>query len=176
MHEAPAGQVGPGYTWPGPAQACQAPFRRPSRLAGPTSPTSSPETQFPPSSFPSLCLQTCWGFCQEALSPWQSYTPASKTKPFGNCLLGSWASACLVLAQDIPLCRNKAGSLPGAWAQLLAALLLLLAAGFSLAARQLRSSGASPGTLGSGAAPAIRHSHRPGVYHRGGYSSPTGRR
>ncbi|XP_059764375.1 glutathione hydrolase 6 [Balaenoptera ricei] len=68
---------------------------------------------------------------------------------------------------------NKAGSLPGAWAQLLAALLLLLAAGFSLAARQLRSSGASPGTLGSGAAPASGHSHRPGVYHRGGIISPT---
>uniref|UniRef100_A0A8C0DL18 Gamma-glutamyltransferase 6 n=1 Tax=Balaenoptera musculus TaxID=9771 RepID=A0A8C0DL18_BALMU len=67
---------------------------------------------------------------------------------------------------------NKAGSLPGAWAQLLAALLLLLAAGFSLAARQLRSSSASPGTLGSGAAPASGHSHRPGVYHRGGIFSP----
>lgn len=52
-------------------------------------------------------------------------------------MLGSWVSACLVLARDIPLYRNKAGSLPGAWAQLVAAL-LLVAVGFSLAVRQLR--------------------------------------
>ncbi|XP_007102857.2 LOW QUALITY PROTEIN: glutathione hydrolase 6 [Physeter macrocephalus] len=67
---------------------------------------------------------------------------------------------------------NKAGSLPGAWARLVAAL-LLLAVGFSLAVRQLCSSGASPGTLGSGAPPASGHSHGPGVYHRGGGISPT---
>ena len=36
MQEAPAGQVGSGYTWPGSAPgACQAPLRHPSRPAGP---------------------------------------------------------------------------------------------------------------------------------------------
>nr|XP_014337283.1 PREDICTED: gamma-glutamyltransferase 6 isoform X2 [Bos mutus] len=68
---------------------------------------------------------------------------------------------------------NKAGRLPGAWAQLVAAL-LLLAVGFSLAVRQLYSSGASPGALGSGAPPASGHSHRPGVYHHGAIISPAG--
>lgn len=66
---------------------------------------------------------------------------------------------------------NKAGHLPGAWAQLVAAL-LLLAVSFSLAVRQLCSSGASPGTLGSGAAPASGHSHRPGMYHHSAIISP----
>ncbi|XP_069398878.1 glutathione hydrolase 6 isoform X2 [Ovis canadensis] len=66
---------------------------------------------------------------------------------------------------------NKAGHLPGAWAQLVAAL-LLLAISFSLAMRQLCSSGASPGTLGSGAAPASGHSHRPGMYHHSAIISP----
>uniref|UniRef100_A0A8C2XZ66 Gamma-glutamyltransferase 6 n=1 Tax=Capra hircus TaxID=9925 RepID=A0A8C2XZ66_CAPHI len=68
---------------------------------------------------------------------------------------------------------NKAGHLPGAWAQLVAAL-LLLAVSFSLAVRQLCSSGASPGALGSGAPPASGHSHRPGMYHHGAIISPAG--
>lgn len=84
-----------------------------------------------------------------------------------------WVSSRLALAQDIALCRNKAGHLPGAWAQLVAALLLLTVA-FSLAVRQLCSSGASPGALGAGAPPASEHSHRPGVYHHGAIISPAG--
>nr|XP_010968258.1 glutathione hydrolase 6 isoform X2 [Camelus bactrianus] len=66
---------------------------------------------------------------------------------------------------------NKAGGLPGAWARLVAAL-LLLAIGFSLAVRQLHSSSGSPGTLGSGAPPPSRHSHGPGVYPHGAIISP----
>uniref|UniRef100_A0A8D1WU66 Gamma-glutamyltransferase 6 n=1 Tax=Sus scrofa TaxID=9823 RepID=A0A8D1WU66_PIG len=68
---------------------------------------------------------------------------------------------------------NKVGGLPGTWARLVAAL-LLLAIGFSLAVRQLHSSGGSPGTLGSGAPPRSGHSHRPGVYHHGAIISPAG--
>uniref|UniRef100_A0A8C3YVD2 Gamma-glutamyltransferase 6 n=1 Tax=Catagonus wagneri TaxID=51154 RepID=A0A8C3YVD2_9CETA len=66
---------------------------------------------------------------------------------------------------------NKVGGLPGTWARVVAAL-LLLAVGFSLAARQLHSSGDSLGTLGSGAPPRAGHSHSPGVYHHGAVISP----
>uniref|UniRef100_A0A8C3YUZ8 Gamma-glutamyltransferase 6 n=1 Tax=Catagonus wagneri TaxID=51154 RepID=A0A8C3YUZ8_9CETA len=68
---------------------------------------------------------------------------------------------------------NKVGGLPGTWARVVAAL-LLLAVGFSLAARQLHSSGDSLGTLGSGAPPRAGHSHSPGVYHHGAVISPAG--
>ncbi|XP_026903237.1 glutathione hydrolase 6 [Acinonyx jubatus] len=61
--------------------------------------------------------------------------------------------------------RDEAGGLPGAWARLVAAL-LLLAVGFSLAVRQLHASS------GSAAPPPSGHSHHPGVYHHGGVVSP----
>ncbi|XP_072677790.1 glutathione hydrolase 6 isoform X3 [Canis lupus baileyi] len=69
--------------------------------------------------------------------------------------------------------RRKVDSLPGAWARLVAAL-LLLAVGLSLAARQLHARGDPTGSPGSGAAPPSGHSHTPGVYHRGATISPAG--
>ncbi|XP_029784117.1 glutathione hydrolase 6 [Suricata suricatta] len=59
----------------------------------------------------------------------------------------------------------EAGRLPGAWARLLAAL-LLLAVGCSLAVRQLRASSSSAAPAPNG------HSHHPGVYHHGAVVSP----
>nr|XP_008008115.2 glutathione hydrolase 6 isoform X1 [Chlorocebus sabaeus] len=70
--------------------------------------------------------------------------------------------------------RNKAGGLPGTWARVGAAL-LLLAIGCSLAVRQLQNQGSSTGSLGSVAPPAGGHSHGPGVYHHGAIISPAGR-
>ncbi|XP_062969068.1 glutathione hydrolase 6 isoform X1 [Cynocephalus volans] len=66
---------------------------------------------------------------------------------------------------------NRAGGLPGAWARLAAAL-LLLAVGCSMAVWQLQTRGSSTGSLGSGAPPPRGHSHRPGVYHHGAIISP----
>uniref|UniRef100_A0A2K5RRE4 Gamma-glutamyltransferase 6 n=1 Tax=Cebus imitator TaxID=2715852 RepID=A0A2K5RRE4_CEBIM len=68
---------------------------------------------------------------------------------------------------------NKAGGLPGTWARLVAAL-LLLAVGCSLALRQLQHQGSPTGSLGSAAPPPGGHSHGPGVYHHGAIISPTG--
>ncbi|XP_017715714.1 PREDICTED: gamma-glutamyltransferase 6 isoform X2 [Rhinopithecus bieti] len=69
--------------------------------------------------------------------------------------------------------RNKAGGLPGTWARVMAAL-LLLAVGCSLAVRQLQNPGSSTGSLGSVAPPPGGHSHGPGVYHHGAIISPAG--
>ncbi|XP_048966026.1 glutathione hydrolase 6 isoform X3 [Canis lupus dingo] len=69
--------------------------------------------------------------------------------------------------------RRKVDRLPGAWARLVAAL-LLLAVGLSLAARQLHARGDPTGSPGSGVAPPSGHSHTPGVYHRGATISPAG--
>ncbi|XP_004684810.1 PREDICTED: gamma-glutamyltransferase 6 isoform X1 [Condylura cristata] len=66
---------------------------------------------------------------------------------------------------------NEVGGRPGAWAQLVAAL-LLLAVGFSLAVTQLQARGSSPGTSGSVAPPPSGHSHRLGVYHHSAIISP----
>ncbi|XP_034503065.1 glutathione hydrolase 6 isoform X1 [Ailuropoda melanoleuca] len=70
-----------------------------------------------------------------------------------------------------PSGRSKFGGLPGAWARLVAAL-LLLAVGFSLAARQLYASGDGTGSQGSAAPRPGGHSHHPGVYHHGAIISP----
>ncbi|XP_007521178.1 glutathione hydrolase 6 [Erinaceus europaeus] len=67
---------------------------------------------------------------------------------------------------------NEAGGLPGTWARLAAAL-LLLALGFFLAVRQFQATGSSPGAVGSVAPPPSGHSHRPGVYHHGAIISPS---
>ncbi|XP_055113890.2 glutathione hydrolase 6 isoform X3 [Symphalangus syndactylus] len=69
--------------------------------------------------------------------------------------------------------RNKAGGLPGTWARVVAAL-LLLAVGCSLAVRQLQNQGSPTGSLGSVAPPPGGHSHSPGVYHHGAIISPAG--
>nr|XP_055113890.1 glutathione hydrolase 6 isoform X3 [Symphalangus syndactylus] len=69
--------------------------------------------------------------------------------------------------------RNKAGGLPGTWARVVAAL-LLLAVGCSLAVRQLQNQGSLTGSLGSVAPPPGGHSHSPGVYHHGAIISPAG--
>nr|XP_005582625.1 PREDICTED: gamma-glutamyltransferase 6 isoform X3 [Macaca fascicularis] len=69
--------------------------------------------------------------------------------------------------------RNKAGGLPGTWARVVAAL-LLLAVGCSLAVRQLQNQGSSTGSLGSVAPPPGGHSHSSGVYHHGAIISPAG--
>ncbi|KAK2497350.1 hypothetical protein MC885_002278 [Smutsia gigantea] len=66
---------------------------------------------------------------------------------------------------------NEAGGLPGTWARLVTAL-LLLAVGFSLAARQLHTGGGATGTSDSVAPPPSGHSHHPGVYHHGAIISP----
>ncbi|KAF5911743.1 hypothetical protein HPG69_015721 [Diceros bicornis minor] len=68
---------------------------------------------------------------------------------------------------------NNVGGLPGAWARLVAAL-LLLAVGFSLAVWQLHTRGGSSEPLGSVAPLPSGHSHRPGVYHHGAIISPAG--
>ncbi|XP_069339204.1 glutathione hydrolase 6 [Eulemur rufifrons] len=66
---------------------------------------------------------------------------------------------------------NKPSGLPRAWARLAAAL-LLLAVGCSLAVWQIQTKGGSTGSLGSVAPPPSGHSHRPGVYHHGAIISP----
>ncbi|KAG8517095.1 Glutathione hydrolase 6 [Galemys pyrenaicus] len=68
---------------------------------------------------------------------------------------------------------SEVGGLPGVWARIVAAL-LLLAVGFSLAVTQLQARGGSPGSLGSVALPPRGHSHRPGVYHHSAIISPAG--
>lgn len=92
---------------------------------------------------------------------------------FSGVSWGSWVSPAPALAQDTPLDRNEVGGLPGAWARLVAAL-LLLAVGFSLAVRQLHTQGGSTETLGSVAPPPSGHAHHPGVYHHGAIISPAG--
>ncbi|XP_047400124.1 glutathione hydrolase 6 isoform X2 [Sciurus carolinensis] len=81
----------------------------------------------------------------------------------------------LVLSLRRPLDApgNKVGGLPGAWARLVAAL-LLLAVSCSLAVRQLQRRGSLTGRLGSMAPPANVHSHPTGVYHHGAIISPAG--
>uniref|UniRef100_A0A8C5L2W7 Gamma-glutamyltransferase 6 n=1 Tax=Jaculus jaculus TaxID=51337 RepID=A0A8C5L2W7_JACJA len=75
-------------------------------------------------------------------------------------------------SQDAP--GNTVGGLPGAWARLLAGLLLLAVSCF-LAARQLHNRDSSAGSFrGAVTPPASRHSHRPGVYHHGAIISPSG--
>ncbi|XP_055453252.1 glutathione hydrolase 6 isoform X2 [Psammomys obesus] len=69
--------------------------------------------------------------------------------------------------------RNQVGGLPGAWARLLAGLLLLAVSG-SLALRQLHRKDSPKGNLGPAAPPASRHSHRPGVFHHSAIISPAG--
>ncbi|XP_047562331.1 glutathione hydrolase 6 isoform X2 [Lutra lutra] len=66
---------------------------------------------------------------------------------------------------------NEVGRLPGAWARLGAALLLLVT-GFSLAARQLYIRGDPTGSQGSAAPRPGGHSHAPGVYHHSAIISP----
>ncbi|XP_012508061.1 PREDICTED: gamma-glutamyltransferase 6 isoform X1 [Propithecus coquereli] len=66
---------------------------------------------------------------------------------------------------------NKPSRLPRAWAQLAAAL-LLLAIGCSLAVWQIQTKGGSTGSLGSVAPPPSGHSHHPGVYHHSAIISP----
>ncbi|XP_054431616.1 glutathione hydrolase 6 [Pteronotus mesoamericanus] len=73
--------------------------------------------------------------------------------------------------QDSSGSWKEAGTRPGAWPQLVVAL-LLLAVGFSLATWQLHTRGSSTGTLGPVAPPPSGHSHRPGVYHHGAVISP----
>uniref|UniRef100_A0A8C7BG31 Gamma-glutamyltransferase 6 n=1 Tax=Neovison vison TaxID=452646 RepID=A0A8C7BG31_NEOVI len=68
---------------------------------------------------------------------------------------------------------NKVGGLPGAWARLGAALLLLVT-GFSLAARQLYIRSDPTGSQASAAPRPGGHSHPPGVYHHGAIISPAG--
>ncbi|XP_022380532.1 gamma-glutamyltransferase 6 isoform X2 [Enhydra lutris kenyoni] len=70
---------------------------------------------------------------------------------------------------------NEVGRLPGAWARLGAALLLLVT-GFSLAARQLYMRGNPTGSQGSAAPRPGGHSHAPGVYHHGAIISPAGQK
>ncbi|XP_059005488.1 glutathione hydrolase 6 isoform X1 [Mustela lutreola] len=67
--------------------------------------------------------------------------------------------------------RNEVGGLPGAWARLGAALLLLVT-GFSLAARQLYIKSDPTGSQASAAPRPSGHSHPPGVYHHGAIISP----
>lgn len=86
---------------------------------------------------------------------------------------GSWVSTCPALAEDTTICRKDTGARPGAWAQLVASL-LLLAVGFSLATWQLHTRGSSTETVGSVAPPPHGHSHHPGVYHHGAIISPAG--
>ncbi|KAM5274414.1 glutathione hydrolase 6 isoform 3-T3 [Ctenodactylus gundi] len=68
---------------------------------------------------------------------------------------------------------NKVGWLPGAWARLGAALLLLAVSCF-LAVRQLQSRSGSTGSLNNVALPASGHSHHTGVYHHSAIVSPAG--
>lgn len=144
----------------------------PDRLDPPLQPPL--QRLFPPSSLPSLCLQTCCDFCQEALSPWQTYTPPCKQDQtfwelfagfLGVCLPGPGSGHPSLQEQGWQSARGlgPAGGCPAAGGHWL------------LPGREATlQSCASPGTLGSGAPPASGRSHRPGVYHRGSIISPTG--
>ncbi|XP_045381990.1 glutathione hydrolase 6 isoform X2 [Lemur catta] len=68
---------------------------------------------------------------------------------------------------------NKPGGLSRPWARIAAAL-LLLAVGCSLAVWQIQTKGSWTGSLGSVAPPPSGHSHRPGAYHHGAIISPAG--
>ncbi|KAM5151382.1 glutathione hydrolase 6 isoform 2-T2 [Callospermophilus lateralis] len=81
-------------------------------------------------------------------------------------------SLVLYLRRPLDAPGNKVDGLPGAWARLVAAL-LLLAVSCSLAVRQLQRRGSLTGRFGSVAAPpASVHSHPTGVYHHGAIISP----
>ncbi|XP_077021717.1 glutathione hydrolase 6 [Tamandua tetradactyla] len=66
---------------------------------------------------------------------------------------------------------KQGGGLPGAWARLVAAL-LLLAVGISLALSKLHTRGGSAGGLDSAAPWPSGHSHHPSVFHHGAVISP----
>lgn len=104
VQEAPAGQVGSGYTWPGPAPgACQAPLGIPPDWLDPTCATpSSPETlpkllPVSTSPFTRLCLLPGDPFslanfsssCKHDQTFWELVPGFSR---------GSWMSSCLALA------------------------------------------------------------------------------
>ncbi|XP_013219228.2 glutathione hydrolase 6 [Ictidomys tridecemlineatus] len=81
-------------------------------------------------------------------------------------------SLVLYLRRPLDAPGNKVDGLPGAWARLVAAL-LLLAVSCSLAVRQFQRRGSLTGRFGSVAAPpASVHSHPTGVYHHGAIISP----
>nr|XP_027778373.1 glutathione hydrolase 6 isoform X3 [Marmota flaviventris] len=83
-------------------------------------------------------------------------------------------SLVLYLRRPLDAPGNKVDGLPGAWARLVAAL-LLLALSCSLAVRQLQRRGSLTGRFGSVAAPPTSvHSHPTGVYHHGAIISPAG--
>uniref|UniRef100_A0A8C5ZZ07 Gamma-glutamyltransferase 6 n=1 Tax=Marmota marmota marmota TaxID=9994 RepID=A0A8C5ZZ07_MARMA len=83
-------------------------------------------------------------------------------------------SLVLYLRRPLDAPGNKVDGLPGAWARLVAAL-LLLAVSCSLAVRQLQRRGSLTGRFGSVAAPPTSvHSHPTGVYHHGAIISPAG--
>lgn len=179
--EAPAGQVG---AWLHPAGLCSSSRPSPPQasllLAQPCLSDLLPRDPLPggpvsPSPFqsPRLLYAVPGG-----PSPWRPCTPlVSKATPLGKYSLGSLGTLgcppAPALAQDTPLGRNKFGGLPGAWARLGAALLLLVVA-FSLAARQLYTGADPTGSLGSAAPRPGGHPHHPGVYHHGAIVSPAG--
>uniref|UniRef100_A0A8C9P4D7 Gamma-glutamyltransferase 6 n=1 Tax=Spermophilus dauricus TaxID=99837 RepID=A0A8C9P4D7_SPEDA len=83
-------------------------------------------------------------------------------------------SLVLYLRRPLDAPGNKVDGLPGAWARLVAAL-LLLAVSCSLAVRQFQRRGSLTGRFGSVVAPpASVHSHPTGVYHHGAIISPAG--
>lgn len=185
VQEAPVEQVGAWLHLAGPApqpaklrSGCPptgSPVRLSSHWLNPASPTSS--LGRPPSLSPIFLFLSRLGHLPRSPSPWQTYTPlASKVNLGGNMpwvFLGLPAGCCLGPGSGQSLCRKKVGARPGAWAQLVAAL-LLLAVGFSLAVWQLHTRAGATETSGSGAPPPSGHSHRPGVYHHGAIISPAG--
>lgn len=180
MQEAPAGQVGANSTWQGPAPQLLLPYQ-PSPVSPVPADARSGATSVPPASSSSVALPLPCVLCLEALFLRldKFVLLQFKIKPFGAALPGfSWGSQAFPCSSPgsglspHPR-RNRVGGLPGAWARLVAAL-LLLAVSCSLAIRQLQSRGSAGGSLGSAAPPASGHSHHTGVYHHSAIISPAG--
>lgn len=162
----------PGYTSWALFSACQAPsgllLTRGPCLSTSADPASGPQL-LPPCVF-AIALPSAW----KPLSLENVYS--CKIKPFGETFPGFSGGSFggpPALAHNTHFCRNKVGGLPGAWARLVAAL-LLLAVSCSLAVRQLQGRGSPAGGMGSGAPPVSRHAHHAGEFHHSAIISPAG--
>lgn len=181
MQEAPAQQVGARQHLAGPTRPASQATPQASRRPGPSLPLQRPPQRCPPqqpcSPKPLPGTMSCLHCARRTFSLAGLNSSPKLDQNFWEIFPGfswdSWLPPTPTSAQDTCLGRRKVDRLPGAWARLVAAL-LLLAVGLSLAARQLHARGDPTGSPGSGVAPPSGHSHTPGVYHRGATISPAG--
>lgn len=181
MQEAPAQQVGARQHLAGPTRPASQATPQASRRPGPSLPLQRPPQRCPPqqpcSPKPLPGTMSCLHCARRTFSLAGLNSSPKLDQNFWEIFPGfswdSWLPPTPTSAQDTCLGRRKVDRLPGAWARLVAAL-LLLDVGLSLAARQLHARGDPTGSPGSGAAPPSGHSHTPGVYHRGATISPAG--